>query len=78
MIPCIICNRVFPNHDVGVELLISTGVCLNCYGRGTRAPVSRWCFGKTSEYDPESVECSGLCPDKKICKMVVEGEIIWK
>ena len=74
MIPCVIC-RVGYSLDSG-DLFLSTGVCRYCYRDGVAAPAHCWCFGKENEYDPADKDCTERCPDRTICKAVVEGKLV--
>ena len=73
MIPCVICGRRFTLADIGTRLFISTGVCVYCYQEGLKMPKEQWCFGKQDSYDEDSKDCSVLCPDRRICRLVVTG-----
>jgi hypothetical protein len=39
-----------------------------------RAPATESCFGKETEFDPESTSCSLYCHDSKICEQTIEEE----
>ena len=72
---CIICSEKFRLDQIGVSFFISTGVCLVCYRVGKLMSAEEWCFGKKEIYEPESQECRLLCPDRKICRLVVQGKL---
>lgn len=70
---CSICDTVFGPEDVKERrFVVSTGVCVECYRRGREDP--NWCYGK--QYDGATPECSRLCPDRLVCKLVSQGVTI--
>ena len=74
-LPCVICNVYYPMTVIGTEFFISTGVCLRCYAMGVDLPSEIWCFGKPKMYVPASDACKRLCPDRVVCRRVVQGNV---
>jgi len=72
-IPCVVCSRLFTTRQVKRSINAATGVCFDCYAQGVRT--KSWCIGDKSEYDSESAECSMLCPDKAVCRLLIQGRI---
>lgn len=75
-IPCILCDRIFPLARAKQEIVMSTGVCIHCYQEGVNMKTTEWCLGKKSMYDSDSLECKSLCPDRSVCKLIIQGR--WK
>jgi hypothetical protein len=88
---CILCERKFDLADVKIlRFFPSTGVCFDCYHRGTKNKRAAWCFGKGSitglggqvleyGYNPKARECQSECPDRKFCPLFLTGQIyVWR
>lgn len=79
---CVLCPQLFGLDDVKTGMYFpSTGVCYNCYKRGSKVSVGVWCFGKPViregnrivriGYDEKARACRVECPDSHICKVFV-------
>ena len=75
-IPCAVCSKKFALDQVGRGLFITTGVCAECYYYAQKLPAKIWCFASEEAYDEDSTACRELCPDRKICRKVLQGKII--
>ena|SRR6185369_16752456 len=80
---CVLCPQLYGVDDVKQGLYFpSTGVCLQCYRKGTKVPVGVWCFGKAVVregnrlvrvgYDEKSRACQIECPDSHVCKVFAQ------
>jgi hypothetical protein len=86
LVPCLLCNTKYSMDAIQAgELDLTSFVCLSCYRNLQEKPLEVSCFGKhtviamdgskTLGYDPDSIECSSWCPDRRACGRVIRGEI---
>jgi len=82
MIECLLCFERYSAADVLSGLYrMETFVCSRCYARMQALPHDRSCFGKPTfilegrqklwGYDREAPECAELCPDRRVCSLLV-------
>jgi hypothetical protein len=75
MLECLLCKEKYDLLDVKkLRYFLDTRICGVCYRQGQKAPITVWCFGKPKAFSLKKVECSKLCPDRRICKLVIDKE----
>lgn len=83
---CVTCDRRYSWKDIRKGCYFATFVCRECYRRMVSLPYYLSCFGKPTVviphlgqrlpgYDEAAIECKSLCPDREICRGVLEGTI---
>ena len=88
-VECLLCTKRYTAKEIDKgAYCLETMVCLKCYLAMQRRPAVQCCFGKPtiiqpnnkvsqSGYDPKSVECNRLCPDRIPCRRLQEkGSLI--
>ena len=75
-LPCVICAEPQSLDDIGIKWSIATGVCYACYEAGRKLPDDEWCFASPEAYDEKDETCRDLCPDRKICRRVIAGQLV--
>jgi len=83
---CLKCTKRYSAKSIQRgEYRLETFLCSNCYAQMQQQPYSACCFGKPSYtvtpenpqrqygYNPKAIECKQLCPDRQVCKLVVQG-----
>lgn len=81
---CLECVECEGEFTVGAiregRFFVSTMTCATCHGKMQQASPSESCFGKAKRPDREGyskadVECRLHCPDRKVCRKFVKGEL---
>jgi hypothetical protein len=85
-IECVLCTRQRSRQDILSGLYrAETMICSYCYAKMQQQPYEASCFGKPGYaktkynpkriygYMPTAIECSQMCPDAAVCKLIVCG-----
>lgn len=78
IVECVKCFERYSEEELrNGQYWLETMVCHNCYVEMQQKPYTHSCFGKETRgnklgYDPTAVECSRLCPDRKVCVKFIE------
>ena len=87
ILECARCGTGFTYQEIRENRLynLDTKICIGCYQDMQKKQHSVSCFGKPTVilesgkkllgYDPSSSECNAWCPDRRVCGMVMRGEI---
>ena len=88
LLECVRCNKRYSSIDVRLgRFQLETMVCSFCYGSMQKQPVRNSCFGKPGRavtewnskrqygYSPTAIECQQQCPDRFICRQLVQGHV---
>jgi hypothetical protein len=81
VLECGSCHSLFKEGAVTVfRFFPDNQLCWQCCVRLYKAPVTVSCFGKVNTdkvhgYDSNTLSCSQLCPDRKVCPMFADESI---
>ena len=81
---CLLCRERYSEQDISNHMFwVETRICSACYAAMQRPDRRRSCFGKPTvrlpsgkvlhAYNPRSEECRRICPDRKICALIMLG-----
>ena len=83
---CVRCGRRHTRADIlSGAYRAETMMCSRCYARMQQLPYHKSCFGKPGYvknrysprriygYMPTAIECSQVCPDAAVCRIIVRG-----
>jgi len=79
---CVLCSYPYSELDIFNHLFfIETRICYKCYRKMQKADYSISCFGKYTDgknlgYTSLSEDCRSLCPDRRLCPLFANREII--
>lgn len=82
-LPCLLCSTRYSELDVTAgDFFVSTMICRSCYEKLQQQPYTVSCFGKPNKvsgqtvtafgFDPKARECKFECPDRSICRALVQ------
>lgn len=81
IVECVLCTKRYSMADIlGGRFWVETLICSPCYAKMQAAPFHESCFGKPSEIRPDgkrygytrtSKACLEWCPDRLICRRIV-------